>query len=141
MKLIRTTKTVVTGVLAVGLLGGVFAKDDEHTTTSSPAGPITNAAVKFKLAGAITNTTWEWELNNERIKFGKDGLIQHAEWEQRGLVTSWKVIDEHTVLLTIEQGRRTDRYAVLVFSADFTEYSGYDFHGARAIKPCKQIRE
>jgi len=142
MKLIHTTKTVVAGVLAVGLLGGAFAKDDERTTTPSPASPTTNAPVKFKLAGAITDTTWEWELNNERIKFGKDGLIQHPQWEQRGLVTSWKVVDEHTVLLTIEQGRRTDRYAILIFSADFSEYSGYSFHGALTIKkPCKRIRD
>jgi hypothetical protein len=68
-------------------------------------------------------------------------LIRHTGWEERGLPTSWRAIDEHIILLTIERGRKTDRYAVLVFNADFTEYAGYNIHGAGKITPCKQVRD
>jgi hypothetical protein len=139
MKRMNIAKAIVAGALAIGLLGYALAKDDDRGTASSSAGPITQAPPESKLAAAITNTTWGWDLNNERIKFGEDGFIHHQQWEERGLVTSWQVIDEHTVLLTIEKGRRTDRYAILVFTADFTEYAGYDFHGARKMQPCKRI--
>ncbi len=141
MKHLNATKAAIAGLLAIGLLGYALAKDDDRATSSSLASPIINTPANFKLAGAITDTTWEWDLNGERLKFGKDGLIHHPQWEERGLVTSWKAIDEHTVLLTIEKGRRTDRYAILVFNADFTKYAGYDFHGARRMQPCKRIQD
>jgi len=137
----NAAKTAIAGVLAIGLLGYAFAQDDDRGTVAGLAGSVTNAPAEFKLARAIPDTTWEWGLNSERIKFGKDGLIDHPGWEERGLVTSWKVIDTHTVLLTIEKGRRMDRWAILVFNADFTEYAGYDFHGDGKIKPCKRIRD
>lgn len=114
-------------------------RDDDRGTAVSLGDLGTNAAVSSKLAGAIADTTWQWDAPNERITFGKDGLIRHPSWEERGLVTSWQAIDEHTVLLTIEKGRRFDRYAVLVFNADFTEYTGYNFHGAQKIAPCRQV--
>ena len=141
MKVMNAAKTAVAGVLAIGLLGNAFGQDDDRGTAAGLAGSATNAPAQFKLAGVISDTTWEWELNNERITFGKAGLICHPQWEERGLVTSWRVIDEHTVLLTIEKGRRMDRYAILVFNADFSEYGGYDFHGARKMQPCKRIRD
>ncbi len=140
MRRINTAKATIVGLLAIGLLGFALAKDDDRGAASSLASPISNTLADSKLAGAIADTTWEWDAPNERITFGKDGLIRHPGWDERGLVTSWQVIDEHTVLLTIEKGRRMDRYAILVFNADFTEYAGYSFHGAQKINPCKQIR-
>jgi len=115
--------------------------DNDRGTAASPADLGTNAAASFKLAGALVGTTWQWDAPNEEITFGRGGLIRHPGWEKRGLVTSWQVIDEHTVLLTIEKGRRVDRYAVLVFDTDFTEYTGYNFHGAQRITPCRQVRD
>jgi hypothetical protein len=141
MKYVNTAKATVAGVLAIGLLGYALAKDDDRRTAAGLGSAIPNTSANSKLARVIADTTWQWDATNERITFGKDGLIRHPGWEERGVVTSWQVIDEHTVLLTIEKGRRTDRYAVLVFSADFTEYAGYNFHGAGMITPCKQIRD
>jgi hypothetical protein len=141
MKRLNTAKFAVAGALAIGLLGYALANDDELGNASSPAGSVTRTPGNSKLAGVITDTTWEWDAIGERITFGKDGMVRHPGWEERGLATSWQVIDEHTVLLTIEKGRRADRYAVLVFNPDFTEYAGHSFHGALKIRPCKQIRD
>ncbi len=135
------TKATVAGLLVIGLSGYALAKDDDAGNPSGLGGPITDAPANSKLAGVIAGTTWQWDAVNERITFAKDGLLRHPAWEERGLVTSWQAIDDHTVLLTIQKGRRFDRYAVLVFNADFTEYVGYNFHGAQKIKPCKQIRD
>lgn len=140
MKDMTIAKATAAGLLAIGLLGYALAKDDEGGTASGFGSQTTGALANSKLAGAIGGTTWNWDAPNERITFGKDGLVRHPGWEERGVVTSWQVIDEHTVLLTIEKGRRMDRYAILVFNADFTEYAGYNFHGAGKITPCKQIR-
>jgi hypothetical protein len=141
MKGMTIAKASVAGLLAIGLLGYALAKDEDRGTAAGLGGPITSTSANSRLAGAIAGTTWHWDAPNERISFGKDGLIRHPGWEERWLVTSWQAIDEHTVLLTIEKGRRSDRYAVLVFNADFTEYGGYNFHGAAKITPCKQIRD
>jgi len=116
-------------------------RDDDRGTAVSLADPSTNAAASSKLARAIVGTTWQWDATDERITFSEDGMIRHPGWEERGLATSWRVIDEHTVLLTIEKGRRADRYAVLVFNPEFTEYAGYNFHSAGNIAPSKQVRD
>ena len=141
MKGMTIARATLAGLLGLGLLGYALAKDDEGRTAYRFGGQTTGAPANAKLAGAIGGTTWQWEATKDRITFAKDGLIRHAGWDRRGLVTSWRVIDEHTVLLTIERGRSADRYAVLVFNADFTEYAGYNFHGAGKITPCKQIRD
>lgn len=141
MKGMHIAKATVAGLLAIGLLADALATDDDHGTTSGLSGSITGAAANSKLASAIAGTTWQWDATNETITFAKDGFIRHAGWEERGLITSWRVIDEHTVLLTIEKGRKFDRYAVLVFNADFTEYAGYNFHGAGKITPCQQVKD
>jgi len=72
------------------------------------------------LKDRLSGTTWEWNGPNERIVFKADGYISHPGWEQRGLVTSWEVIDTHIVLLVVRKGRGTDRYAILVFNAAFS---------------------
>ena len=140
MRGVNIAKATVAGLLAIGLLGYALAGDDDRGA-SGFGGQTTGASANSKLASAIAGTTWSWDAPSERITFRKDGLIGHPGWEERGLVTSWQAIDEHTVLLTIDKGRRFDRYAVLVFNADFTEYAGYNFHGAGKITPCKQVRE
>jgi hypothetical protein len=37
------------------------------------------------------------------------------------------VIDRRTVLFIIEKGRNIDRYAILTFSEDLSQYKGYNF--------------
>lgn len=140
MKSKTIARATIAGLLAIGLLGYALAGDNDGRTASGLGGQTTGAPANSKLASAIAGTTWEWDAPNERITFGKDGLVRHPGWDERGMVTGWQVIDEHTVLLTIEKGRRMDRYAILVFNAEFTEYAGHNFHGAGKINPCKQIR-
>jgi hypothetical protein len=78
----NTAKAAVAGLLAVGVLGYALANDDDRGTASSLAGSITKTPANSKLAGAITDTTWEWDGENERITFRKDGLIGHPGWEE-----------------------------------------------------------
>lgn len=137
MKRLNTLFTLGTLVFAVGLLGA----EVEGQAAPVVSGSAANAAPPSKLAGVIADTTWEWGDTSERIRFGKNGLIDHPRWKHRGLVTGWRVIDEHTVLLTIEEGRTVDRYAILVFNTDFTEYTGYDFHGGKTFPSCKRVQE
>ncbi len=97
---------------------------------------------EFKLTEVIEDTEWEWNgpNANEKIVFKRNGYIGHPGWERRGLATSWQVIDEHTVLLVIEKGRKSDRYAILVFNEKMTKYSGFDFHNLTKIRPSTQIK-
>lgn len=80
-------------VVAVGLLGC----DGKRQPASVLSDPNTNAASPSQLAGLLADTTWEWSNAGERIQFSKDGWIDHPGWYERGLATSWQVIDEHTV--------------------------------------------
>jgi hypothetical protein len=76
----------------------------------------------------LKGKTWEWS-ENDRIKFKEDGNVENRGWTTRGLETTWKVIDAHTVLLHIERGRPNRFYAILTFSPDFTSYTGFGFDG------------
>jgi hypothetical protein len=124
-------------VVAAGLL----TADAERQTASGLPASASTAASPSELARVIADTPWGWGDANATIRSGKDGWIDHPGWKRRGLATSWKAIDGHTVLLPIEEGRRVDRYAILVFNTDFTEYSAYDFHGGNKLMGCKRVEE
>ena len=94
----------------------------------------------FDLKAALIDTKWEWNGADEEVVFERSGFVGNPGWEERGLRTSWLVIDERTVLLIIETGRTTERYAVLRFGEDMTQYTGHDFRRDRKIPPSKQIR-
>ena len=100
-----------------------------------------SAQPEYKLKKVITDTIWQWCGPSEQIVFKKNGYVGNPNWEGRNLVTSWKVIDEHTVLLILEEGRKTDRYAILVFNDDMTEYTGYNFTKTSKIIPSKQVKK
>lgn len=93
----------------------------------------------FKLQDVLKGSIWEWGGSKEKIEFKNNGYIGNSKWERRGLATSWKVIDEHTVILIVTKGRRMDRYAVLIFNDDFSNYSGYDFHKNGKLKTSKRV--
>lgn len=97
--------------------------------------------VEDKLERLLSGTTWEWGGTREQIQFKTNGFVGHPGWERRGLTTSWKVIDEHTVLLTVTKGRSKDLYSILTFNKDMTEYTGYDFHNNQRHKVSKQIKK
>lgn len=125
----RATTTWRGAVLAIASMGSAAC--------ASSAPP---AAAEPDLTRRIADTTWEWSGDYGPITFGRDGYCRHADWDRRGLVTSWKAIDEHAVLLTIERGRDTDRYALCVFSDDFSQYAGFNFHGLQKIDVSRPIR-
>jgi hypothetical protein len=102
----RAHKTVIGAAMAVALAGGTFIYV-VHQVLTRPAASSPN------VADLIAGTAWEWGHGGECVLFGKDGFIEHPGWKQRGLVTRWATIDEHTVLLTIVEGSsdRTRRAA------------------------------
>jgi hypothetical protein len=117
MKPIALTVTLLATVLLAGSLGAI----ETYTFTPAPG---------LELAG----TLWQWGGSaTETILFGEDGFIGHDGWTARGLVTSWKVIDRRTVLLTIEKGRTKDRYAILTFDEDGRSYTGRNFHDGHRL--------
>jgi hypothetical protein len=85
------------------------------------------------LEDVLKGKTWEWS-ENDSIKFKEDGSVENRGWTTRGLETTWKVIDAHTVLLHIERGRPNRFYAILNFSPDFTSYTGFGFDGGLMSK-------
>ena len=96
---------------------------------------------EFKLERILSGSTWEWGGPKEQIEFKRDGYIGHPGWERRGLTTSWKVIDQHTVLLIVTKGRSRDLYDILTFNKELTEYTGYNFHNNQRHKVSKQIKK
>jgi hypothetical protein len=127
-------KIVIGAALAVVIASGTAIVAIYQVFTRQPASSP-------NVADLIAGTAWEWGHGGESILFGKDGFIVHPGWKQRGLVTRWAGIDEHTVLLTIVEGRSVDLYAILVFSADFSEYTAYPFHGGDPFPHCKPAPE
>jgi hypothetical protein len=90
------------------------------------------------LQRTIQGTTWQWGAD-DTIKFLIDGEIANSGWSAAGLVTTWKAIDSHTVILCIDRGRAVNRYAVLIFDADMNSYSGYGFEGYPSLLPTNRI--
>jgi hypothetical protein len=100
------------------------------TEAGRPAtGPSAGAEPKevLGLDAILADTDWEW--GSETIRFQADGTVASKGWTSRGLVTTWKVIDTHTVLLYVDRGRRENRYAILSFSPDASSFSEYGFNG------------
>lgn len=93
-----------------------------------------------ELQGRIIDTVWEWNgSSDESIYFQPDGYIGHTGWSERGLITSWQVIDAKTVFLKVEKGRSRDLYAILTFSDDCTSFSGYNFHGGAKLRISREL--
>lgn len=131
-------KRWILGLAAVGFLvalafAGVPA-DAPQPTSCAPEDATT------ALRERLTGTLWQWDGDHgEQVRFLAGGTVEHPGWTERGLVTSWRVIDAHTVLFRIEKGRRFDRYAILVFSPDFTRYRGFSFHGGTTLAESRPV--
>jgi len=131
------------GIVAVAALAGagcdaLEGRPYDVGADASPAAPPAPTAAD--LARRIAGTTWEWCGDRGPVTFGSDGFCRLADWDRMGLVTSWKAIDGHSVLLTIERGREQDRYAVCVFNDDFTEYGGFNFHRAEPLDVSRRVQ-
>jgi hypothetical protein len=93
---------------------------------------------KEDLKEFLAGTEWAWGLS---FRFKPDGYVENANWTMRGLVTRWEAIDHRTVVLVVERGRDQNRYAILTFSSDLTEFSGFDFESKGYIEPKKRKGE
>lgn len=82
----------------------------------------------------IAGSAWTWG----DMRFKPTGHVEVKDWDARGLVTRWEAVDRRTVLLIIEKGRDQDRYAVLTFNEELTEFRGYDFNGKDRIPASKR---
>lgn len=121
-------RSILTAILLLGLVQPLFAAKKKK-----PAPP--------DLAKLLPGTSWQWHTidDEQSITFQPDGLVHHAGWAKRKLVTSWKVIDQRTVMLRIEEGRGFDRTAVLTFNKKATQFTGTDFARGRKIKPSRKL--
>ena len=94
------------------------------------------------LRDRISNSCWQWDgRSGETIRFDENGYVGHPGWLARGLVTRWEIVDGHSVLLRVEEGRTRDLYAILLFSDDFSSFSGYSFHGRSRLAESHRIRD
>lgn len=87
----------------------------------------------------LLRTKWQWNGGGEVITFSDSGYVENDEWQQRGLVTRWTVIDKRTVLLNIECGRANDLFAVLTFNDAMTAYDGFNFHCGGRLRLSEQL--
>lgn len=103
-----------------------------------PAGAPRPAAVATKqdLKRFLSGTEWQW---GPGIKLKPDGYFSHPEWD-RDFLIRWEAIDRRTVLLVVEKGRDHNRYAILTFAEDLTEFRGYDFTIKDPLGPIKRKR-
>ena len=90
----------------------------------------------------ISNSLWQWDgSSGETVYFDENGYVENSGWTARGLATRWEVVDGHTVLLRVEKGRTRDLYAILLFSDDFSNFSGFNFSGGSRLAESHRIRE
>jgi hypothetical protein len=92
----------------------------------------TDSAPSPDLKKLLPNTRWEWSMG-QSVVFRPDGTIGNADWESRGLVTRWQILDHRTVLVVIEKGRDSNRYAILTFDKPATSYSVFGFENAEQM--------
>lgn len=83
---------------------------------------------------ALTSRQWTWinrvssggEESSEDIQFHRDGQAENPEyWTAR-----WEITGPRTVVLTLEDGRQ----AYLVFNAEHTRYTGFDYNGLTTVR-------
>lgn len=110
------------GLLLVGTCaGGCYMLKRAFPKPTIEPSPETKASLKEFLSG----TKWNWLTGD--IEFKADGSASHATWTQNGWTVRWEAIDRRTVLLAIEQGRLSDRFAVLQFDDEMLSYDVFDF--------------
>ena len=94
---------------------------------------------KEELQNFLNESIWIWAKGGD-LHFKKDGHIGHAGWEAAGFLMRWEVIDRRTVILEIERGRDHDLHAILTFSENLEEFTGFDFQGKIRMEPNKRKR-
>lgn len=91
-------------------------------------------------SGKIAGSYWEWDgSSGERAFFQADGYVEHPGWTARGLLTSWQLVDGHTILLLVEKGRTNDLYAILLLAEDYHSFSGHNFHGGSRLAKSQRL--
>jgi|GEM_PF-4755026 len=112
--------------------GGKLAQADAVQTELKEFRSKALGAVRTKedLRRILSGTSWVW---GEGLKLKPDGYVEQKDWQSGGLVTKWEAVDRRTVVLWIEKGRNENRYAILMFSEDLTDFQCFDFNGKDRI--------
>ncbi|HWB53140.1 MAG TPA: hypothetical protein VG722_03075 [Tepidisphaeraceae bacterium] len=95
-----------------------------------PAEVEAHAEALDALEKKLKGTRWQWG-QDDQITFQGDNTVGNRGWTSRGLVTTWKVIDDNIVMFYIQRGRNDDRYAFLIFSPKLDSYTGLSFGGGK----------
>ncbi len=83
---------------------------------------------KEDLKQYLGNTTWAVDMD---FTLKPDGSTTQKNWESRGLVVRWEVVDRRTIVLFITKGRNSNLTATYTFSEDLSEFHGFQFDGSR----------
>ncbi|MSR52185.1 MAG: hypothetical protein EXS09_02720 [Gemmataceae bacterium] len=87
------------------------------------------AASVAELKRDLAKTKWNW--GDAELTLEANGIVNHLPWNRANMITFWEAIDRRTAVLKLEVGRVHDRFAVLRFSEDLSQFTGYDFGGGR----------
>jgi WD40 repeat protein len=99
------------------------------------AGDVAN---KDDLRQALADTKWDW--GDGILELRADGSVYHPAWnEQFHLAKRWEPIDRRTVLMVVEAGRELNRYGVLEFSEDLSQFTGLDFGHYQRMPDKKRV--
>jgi hypothetical protein len=94
-----------------------------------------DVTTKEDLQKYLTETAWTL---GDGLRFKSDGHVEQKFWASGNLVVRWEAIDRRTVLLRVEKGREENRYEILTFAEDLSEFGGYEFNGKDRVSSCKR---
>jgi WD40 repeat protein len=101
--------------------------------------PVANdVTTKDELREALADTKWDW--GDGTLELRADGTAYHKAWVERFHLTKrWEAVDRRTVLMVVEAGRELNRYGILEFSEDLSQFTGFDFGYMQRMPDKKRI--
>jgi hypothetical protein len=104
------------------------ASPDVGAMSAGPPPPRGKVDTASALQRYLADSKWEWGAD-DMLVLSRNGIVQDANWQSRGLVTRWEAIDRRTVLMMIDKGRDDNRCAIMRFNETLTGYDAINFEG------------
>ncbi|QIF04980.1 hypothetical protein G5S37_26865 [Roseimicrobium sp. ORNL1] len=87
-----------------------------------------------ELTKLLGGTQWHWHGKPDRVlELRKDGTFQLDDWAQQGITATWRVTGQREVTVTVTSQKFKNLTATLIFTEDFSAFTGTDLDKNRII--------